>query len=311
MIQKNNSNILLDSGTNELELVMFSVGSGTFGINVLKVREIIQPVEVTETPNKHQHVEGMIRLRDEVMPVINLAAVLGLENDVPESSQDKFVIAELNQMKVAFHVHSVSRIHRISWEQIEKPNEISQGIHAHTIGVVKMENAMALLLDYEKIVVDIAPEAAGNAQDIKRLNNRERQNINIVIAEDSPILRKLLEDTLGEAGYENVRMFTNGKEAWEYLQRISAGEKSHNEVDIIITDIEMPQMDGHHLTVKVKDEPELQHLPVIVFSSLITEDLYHKGEKVGADAQVSKPEIVSLVETVDSFFNNESNSRSV
>ena len=120
-----NNNILLESGTNELEIVMFKIANGTFGINVLKVREIINPLPITETPNADQNVEGVIRLRDEVIPVVNLAKVLNRSESInPEN--DKFIISELNKMKVAFHVHSVSQIHRISWEQIEKPSELSQ-----------------------------------------------------------------------------------------------------------------------------------------------------------------------------------------
>src|SRR5699024_2917200 len=120
------TDILLESGTNELEVIMFEIGSGTFGINVLKVREIINAVEVTSIPNSHENVEGVIRLREEVLPVVNLAKVLGLQkSSTPE--KDKFIIAELNQVKIAFRVHHVSRIHRISWEQIEKPTELSAG----------------------------------------------------------------------------------------------------------------------------------------------------------------------------------------
>lgn len=292
--------ILLESGTNELEIVMFKVGTGTFGINVLKVREIINPLPITETPNGHPHVEGIIRLRQEVIPVIDLAKVLNYPPS-ENPAKDKFIISELNKMKVAFHVHSVSRIHRISWEQIEKPSELSAGEQGHTIGIVKMEDEMSLLLDFEKIVTDISPESGVNVESLKVLGPRERSKKKIVAAEDSAILRKLLADTLGEAGYENVLFFENGKLAWDYLEKIANDETRDPKevVHLILTDIEMPQMDGHHLTVKVKEHPRLKDIPVIIFSSLITEDLYHKGEKVGASAQVSKPEIVELVEKID------------
>ncbi|MFB5663094.1 chemotaxis protein [Alteribacillus sp. HJP-4] len=291
----NQTDILLDSGTNELEIVMFMVGTGTFGINVLKVREIIQPVEITETPNRHSHMKGIIRLRKEVIPVIDLAEVL--EYQAPEQTgQDKFIIGELNKMKVAFHVHSVSRIHRISWEQIEKPGELSRGHQAHTIGIVKLEQRMALLLDYEKIVMDIAPQAGIDKQALTQLPSKDRSIKSIYIAEDSPVLRKLLEDTLCEAGYTSLHIFEDGKEAWQALQSKAAEEEI---IDLLITDIEMPKMDGHHLTVRIKEDPVLKHLPVVIFSSLISEDLYHKGSKVGADAQVSKPEILELVQELD------------
>ncbi|WP_078427035.1 chemotaxis protein [Alkalihalobacterium alkalinitrilicum] len=296
----NNDKILLETGTNELEIVMFHVGTGLFGINVLKVREIINPLPITETPNSHSYIEGVIRLRQEVIPVVDLSKVLNFPpSNQPE--QDKFIISELNQVKVAFHVHSVTRIHRISWQQIEKPSQLSQGEQAQTIGIVKMDEGMALLLDFEKIVVDISPESGVNVESLKVLGPRQRSIKNLVAAEDSAILRKLLSDTLAEAGYDNVRFFENGQAAWEFLDSL-ANDTSKNpleEVNLLITDLEMPQMDGHHLTLKVKENPRLSDLPVVIFSSLITDDLFHKGEKVGASAQISKPEIVQLVQKID------------
>ncbi|MCM3716419.1 chemotaxis protein [Halalkalibacter oceani] len=299
-MQLNNNGILLESGTNELEIVMFKVAQGTFGINVLKVREIINPLPITDTPNGHEHVEGVIRLRQEVIPVVDLAKVLNLPAS-EEPDQDKFIISELNKMKVAFHVHSVSRIHRISWEQIDKPSELAQGHLSHTIGIVKLEDEMSLLLDFEKIVVDINPDTGLSVDRVKAMGVRERSAKLICIAEDSAVLRKLLSDTLSEAGYTNLMFFENGKMAWEFLeeQALAGKDAVAGAIDLLITDIEMPQMDGHHLTLRCKANPQLQHVPIVIFSSLITDDLFHKGEKVGADAQISKPEIVQLVEKID------------
>ena len=296
------TDILLESGTNELEVIMFEIGSGTFGINVLKVREIINAVEVTPIPNSHENVEGVIRLREEVLPVVNLEKVLGLQkSSTPE--KDKFIIAELNQVKIAFRVHHVSRIHRISWEQIEKPTELSAGEHAYAIGIIKMDEQMSILLDFEKVVVEIDPQSGVNVESLQVLGPRERSTKKLIVAEDSAMLRHLLKDTLTEAGYGNLRFFENGKEAWEYLESLSKDDsvEPKEEVNLIITDIEMPQMDGHHLTGRVKKDSRLKEIPVIVFSSLITRDLFHKGEAVGASAQVSKPEIVTLVEKIDQF----------
>lgn len=297
---KNQTDILLESGTNELEIVMFQIGGGLFGINVLKVREIINAVAVTPIPNSHKNVEGIIRLRDEVLPVVNLAKVL----DIPPSENpdnDKFIIAELNKIKIAFRVHHVSRIHRISWEQIEKPTELSAGDQAYAIGIIKLENEMSILLDFEKVVVEIDPKSGVNVDSLKVLGPRERSTKSILVAEDSAVLRQLLIDTLAEAGYDNLRVFENGKEAWEYLEGLSSNEtiEPTEHVNLIITDIEMPQMDGHHLTDRIKKDLRLKDIPVIIFSSLITQDLFHKGESVGADAQVSKPEIVTLIEDID------------
>ncbi|ERI11480.1 putative chemotaxis protein CheV [Aneurinibacillus aneurinilyticus ATCC 12856] len=291
--------ILLESGTNELEIIEFGISGETFGINVIKVREVINPVPVTRTPKIHPHVMGIIQLRGEVLTVIDLAKALGYPpSDHPE--QDKLIIAELNQMKVAFYVHSVSRIHRISWEQIEKPSDLARGVESSTTGVVKMDDRFILLLDFEKVVVDISPEAGINVGQLKDLGARDTSAKRILLAEDSAILRKLIEETLHEAGYVHIEICQDGNEAWNYLEHLARTEQNITEhIQLVITDIEMPKMDGHHLTKRIKEHPELRKLPVVIFSSLITDDLRHKGEKVGADAQVSKPEIVNLVKVID------------
>ncbi|WP_394232693.1 chemotaxis protein [Niallia oryzisoli] len=298
---ENNKGILLESGTNELEIVEFGIGPNKFGINVIKVREIINPVSVTQVPHAHPHVQGIIELRGEVLPVVDVAKAIGFPpSETPE--KDKFIVTEFNQQKIVFHVHSVSQIHRISWEQIEKPAEMYQGSESQIIGVIKLNGEMILLLDFEKIVVEINPNTGININRLKKLGERERSNKHLVVAEDSPLLRKLIQDTLEEAGYMNIEFFENGKDAFTYLENIvQNGKVIDKEVQLVITDIEMPQMDGHHLTKKVKEHSDLSKLPVIIFSSLITDDLRHKGQIVGADAQVSKPEIAELVLLIDQF----------
>ena len=291
--------ILLESGTNELEIVEFGIGQNKFGINVIKVREIINPVPVTQVPNAHLHVQGIIELRGEVLPVIDVAKAIGFPpSDTPE--QDKFIVTEFNQQKIVFHVHSVTQIHRISWDQIEKPSDMYQGVESQIIGVIKLHGEMILLLDFERIVVEINPESGINVQQVQKLGKRERSNKHLVVAEDSPLLRKLLHDTLEEAGFEYIEFFENGKDAFDYLESIvNNGKEIEDEVQLLITDIEMPKMDGHHLTRKVKEHQSLGKLPIIIFSSLITDDLRHKGQVVGADGQISKPEIAELILLID------------
>jgi two-component system, chemotaxis family, chemotaxis protein CheV len=291
--------ILLESGTNELEIVEFGIGNNKFGINVIKVKEIINPVPITKVPHSHHYVEGIIELRGEVLPVVDVAKALGFPPS-ENPANDKFIVAEFNKQKIVFHVHTVTQIHRISWKQIEKPSQMYQGLESQIIGVIKLSGQMMLLLDFEKIVVDINPESGINISQVKKLGKRERSNKKLVVAEDSPLLRKLLHDTLAEAGYVYVEFFENGEDALRYLQSIAEeGKNIESEVQLVITDIEMPQMDGHHLTKRIREDNRLSKLPVIIFSSLITDDLRHKGEMVGATAQVSKPEIGELVKTID------------
>ncbi|MED0660943.1 chemotaxis protein [Bacillus smithii] len=296
-----NTTVLLESGTNELEIVEFEVNGNKYGINVIKVREIILPVPVTFIPHSHPHVEGIIELRGEILPVIDMMRVLGFENSRPKEN-DKFIVTEFNRQKAVFRVNNVSKIHRISWQSIEKPSEIYQGKSSEIIGVIKMNGEMLLLLDFEKIMVDINPTSGIQVEQVKKLGKRERSNKKIIVAEDSPLLRKLLEETLGEAGYVNIDFFENGQEALSYLESLIEEESDIAEkVQLVITDIEMPQMDGHHLTKRIKDNPSMKKLPVIIFSSLITNELRHKGEMVGADEQVSKPEINELIKKIDEY----------
>lgn len=298
----NNQEILLESGTNELEIIVFKIATGTFGINVIKVREIINPLPIVQIPNSHPFVEGIIRLRDEVLPVIDLAKALNLpSSETPE--KDKYIVAELNKLKVVFHVHSVSRIYRISWKQIEKPTELTDGLSNTTIGIVKMKEQMILLLDYEKIVVDIAPNSGIYLEPIQFSENKERSNKTLISIEDSPVLRGLIKDGLNKAGYSNVIFFEDGLDAWEYIEGLLKTHKENvtEHLHAIITDIEMPRMDGHHLTKRIKEDDILKNIPVIIFSSIVTDDLYHKGVAVGCDAQISKPEINELIETLDKY----------
>ncbi|HAA4379757.1 TPA_asm: chemotaxis protein CheV [Listeria monocytogenes] len=292
--------ILLQSGTNELEIVTFTVGENLFCINVLKVKEIIHPLEVTPVPDSNPAIEGVSQVRGEIMPVVNLARVMKLPEIEPENT--KFIITELNQMKIVFRVDEVHRIQRISWEQIEEPEKLSIGLEELAVGIVKLDGNLVLLLDYEKIIYEISGNAdfAVTGEDrIARKVNREEKTI--FIAEDSQMLRQLLEDTLHEAGYTNLQFFANGREAQEHIFKLlkEQKEQTFENVNLLITDIEMPQMDGHHLTKVIKEDEIGSELPVVIFSSLITEDLEHKGAGVGADAQVSKPNIHQLINILD------------
>lgn len=295
------SPVLLENGANELEIIEFLLGDQRFAINVMKVREIVTPLPITKIPHSHPYMEGIIELRGEVLPVVDLAKALCFPASAhPE--HDKFIVAEFNKQKIVFRVHNVTRIYRISWTQIEKPSQMHQGLEGQVIGIVKLEGRMLLLLDFEKIMADVNPNLGVNVQQAKKFGKRERSQKRIIVAEDSPLLRKLLHDTLSEAGYGCVEFFENRAEALRYLQSVVAdGKDIAEEVQLVITDIEMPQMDGHHFTKWIREDERLKKLPVIIFSSLITEGLRHKGMKVGATAQVSKPEIGELIEMMDSY----------
>ena len=290
--------ILLETGTNEFEIVEFHVGAVTYGINVAKVREVINVVEVTKMPQSHPYVDGMFTLRGRVMPLVNLARCLGERED---TTAKNIIVSELNNYFVGFLVDGVSRIHRVSWTAMEPPPVIGES--SMVVGIIKMDAKMVLLLDFEKIIADINPDmnlklttVPQKSEDIKA----ERGRKTILLAEDSPMLRELLVDTLHSAGYSKIYPYHNGKEAWDALEAIARGDKPvEDSISIIITDIEMPQMDGHHLLKRIRDDQKLTQLPVVIFSSLINEEMRRKGETIGADGQISKPEIGQLIDLLD------------
>lgn len=292
------TNILMESGTNELEVLEFTVGNNHYGINVAKVKEIVPFNVVTPVPNSHPSVEGIFMPRDLMITVVDLANVINAAPS-PDVTKDMFIITNFNNLNVAFHVHTVVGIHRVSWADIIKPDAtVNNADNGIATGIIKINNQLIIILDFEHIVSDISPETGLKVSEVKALEGRERCNAHIVVAEDSPLLRKLISDSLKTAGYTSLKECENGAQAWNYLNQYKNGELKED-VKCIITDIEMPEMDGHRLTKLVKTDEVLQSLPVVIFSSLINEQMRKKGESLGANAQLSKPEIGLLVGEID------------
>ncbi len=293
------TDILLESGTNELELLEFTVGSNHYGINVAKIREIITYREVTPIPNSHTSVEGIVMPRDEIITVIDLAKALGKKRD-SDLKNDMLIITNFNKLSIAFHVDIVHGIHRISWADIIKPDAtINNSDSSVATGIVKVQGKLIIILDFEKIVSDISPETGLKVSDIELLGKREQREVPILMAEDSPLLGKLIYDSLHKAGFTNVIRTNHGLEAWDKIQEFQSQGKLESSVGCVITDIEMPMMDGHRLLKLIKDNPATSSIPVIIFSSLINDEMRKKGEALGADAQLTKPEIGELVGTID------------
>jgi len=304
-----NSGILLESGTNEVEIVEFFIENQSFGVNVIKVKEVIRFIQPTKIPESHSAIMGTIKHRDHIILLIDLAAYLNYEKKVPDE-KSKIIIMEFNQKTYAFRVDDVSRILRLSWEQIEPPPKLfgtkDNGI---IVGVVKFDDKTILLLDFEKIVVDITGEGLVEVgSEEKSETKSSKENIKIMIAEDSSMLRKMIISNLKKGGYTNVEAYENGALLWKKLEKIKRECEEKNRplsdfVDFIITDIEMPQMDGLHLCKRIKEDDFLKSLPVAFFSSLITKDLEHKCKSVGGDFAVSKPNVKNLIKEIDRYFN--------
>lgn len=289
--------ILLENGTNELEVLEFVVDGNSYGINVAKIREIITYSPVTPVPNAHPSVEGIFMPRDTMITAIDLKNCLQRGQSQPGGL---FIITSFNKLDIAFHVDSVVGIHRVSWVDIIKPGAtVTTAEDGISTGIIKINGKIIIILDFEKIITDINPETGLKVTEIETLGVRESNAEPILIAEDSSLLRKLIVDSLKKAGYDNVVKAENGEEAWEYINKCRNAGKLDEEVKLLITDIEMPLMDGHRLTKLVKSDEETKHIPVIIFSSLVNDEMRRKGEELGADAQLSKPEIGNLVKIID------------
>ncbi len=296
--------ILLESGTNELEILEFSVGKNYYGINVAKIREIISYQTPTPIPNSDPRIEGIFMPRDEIISIIDLAEVMHLEK--PEKvTNDMYIVTNFNQLNTAFHVNGVVGIHRVSWSDIVKPDStINTSGEGMATGIIRIDGKLIIILDFEKIVSEINPETGLKISDVEHMKNRTRNESPILIAEDSSLLSKMIVNCLQQAGYTNLTTTDNGKECWDKLQEYLKSGNIDDKVACIITDIEMPQMDGHRLTKLVKEDENLKHLPLIIFSSLVNDEMRRKGEQLGADAQLSKPEIGQLVGAIDRLVGN-------
>ena len=298
MMEDNKQGILLESGTNEIEIMKFTIGGNLYGINVAKVREIMISAPVKPMPMAHQAVEGIFKPRDTVLTVVDLPSYLGVAS--PKDPKDIFIITNFNKMFIAFRVHTVDRISRISWTDIQKPDKtVSGGAEGVATGIAQCDGELVTILDFERIVAEIAPETSIQVSEVEQLGPRERNDKPIWVAEDSVLLSKMIEDSLRKANYVNLHMFSNGLELWEALSALPQNGDLARDVALIITDIEMPQMDGHRLTKLVKENSRFKQIPLIIFSSLISDEMRRKGRDLGADEQLTKPEIAHLVDVMD------------
>ncbi|MBQ7565416.1 MAG: chemotaxis protein CheV [Lachnospiraceae bacterium] len=289
--------ILLENGTNELEILEFLVADRCYGINVAKVKEIITYQPITPVPNSHPSIEGIFMPRDRMITAVDLKSCLQIGHSEPGGL---FITTNFNALDMAFHVDSVKGIRRVSWSDIMKPSEsVGSQENGLSTGIVKHDDQLVIILDFEKIVTEINPETGLKVHDVDELEGRSRIDVPILVAEDSVLLNKMIVQSLEKAGYTNLTHTENGQEAWNLITEWRDQGTLEEHVQCLITDIEMPKMDGHRLTRLVKEDERTKQIIVVIFSSMINDDMKRKGEQLGADAQLTKPEIGLLVGAVD------------
>jgi len=292
--------------TSVLELMEFTMAGNSFGINVAKVTEIMRRCPITTMTKSHPCIEGIFKPREKIITVIDLPGFMGLDESVnPEN--DMFMLTNFENVNAAFHVHTVEAMHRIKWSDVEKPSPVIYGGRDSVItGTTKIGSRIISIIDFEKVLFDINPETGIQLSEIQVMGERERSEKPIVIVEDSVFLKKMILQAIEMAGFTNVTSFDNGQDAWEYLEKsrnecMANGTPIEQKVALLITDIEMPRMDGHHLAKLTKTDDVLKIIPILVFSSLVDETQRVQGESIGVSAHLSKPQIGNLVSTIDSW----------
>ncbi|MCP4854374.1 MAG: response regulator [Fuerstiella sp.] len=290
--------ILLESGTNEVEILVFHVGDYALGINVAKVREVLPAQKITRLPKSHSSIIGCFTLRDSVVPCVSLHKHL---NEQPTHAPDEttIILTEFNQYQTAFLVDTVDRIHRVSWEHVLAAPSVVTKSATPVTAVTTIDERLITMLDFE-MIADQVSELANRADVVANPQNLPRHELRILLADDSATVRQAMTETLRGSGYTRLTTFENGEEAWTWIQQRLRETGDVNQVaDLLISDVEMPQIDGFHLTRNIKEHPELGKLYVLLFSSILTEDNRNKGAAVRADAMITKPELNRVVEVAD------------
>ena len=306
--------ILLESGTNEMEILTFILGGQVFGVNVAKVQSIVPYDEklVTRMPEAQEAMEGMLLYRQRTIPLIDLKRALQVrssgdgpgtdaDNGPGEGASDRevIIVTEFNNTTNSFKVDGVNRIHRLSWKDFVPMGDFLSRSGAGIIGSINIEDSEILIVDMEMILSTIIPDLAfeeASDETLAAAGKKDREDIRIFFAEDSVIIRKNVIRILADTGYKAVTAFDNGQAAWKALTAPDAREQQPH---IIISDIEMPGMDGLTLCRRIKADVAGEEIPVVMFSSLINDQMITKCNAVGADGYVTKPEMNKLVAILD------------
>ncbi len=292
-----NKGILLESGTNEVEFLIVNLGPQRYGINVSKICQITvyDPAVISLIPASHPEIIGVMAFRDETITIIDLSIHLKRKDELPQKRL--LVVTEFNGRRTGFIVDTVSRIERTGWDEFE-PIAASAGdvATASVLGTLRKPEGIILIIDLETILAALDPSMniETYATEIKSSSVR-RDQVRILHCEDSALVQKLVYKVLSEGGFSDIVQAKNGEQGLELLN------STPSKFDIIISDIEMPKMDGLTLCRRLRNDKRFTEMPVLFFSSLINEQMLSKCRAVGGNAAFSKPQIGQLASAVDDF----------
>ncbi|OGS75971.1 MAG: fused signal transduction protein/response regulator [Gallionellales bacterium GWA2_55_18] len=285
------------AGTNKMEILLFSLGGNEkFGINVFKVKEVSQAGKITRTPNMPSGVDGIISLRGHVMPVLNLAKFMGT---VGNEKHETMLVAEFNRHILGFLVKDVDRIIRVDWDKVRPAEGMLSDKGALITAITELEDgSLVSILDVEQILADAFGEGiVGNVERVQ--SNRD---LCVFFADDSMVARRKIAEVLDKMGVKHIQA-NNGHEAWDRLKALAdsthaSGSSLHEQIQVILTDAEMPEMDGYVLTQQIKSDSRFDGIPVVMHSSLSSDANRAMGKRVGVDYYVAKFDSIALSETL-------------
>jgi len=288
----------LKVGSNEMELVDFriykkegdKIYEGIYGINVSKVREIIKVPKLTELPGTPEYIEGIFDLRDVVIPVVNLAKWMGIEEPEDAKKNARVIITEFNNVLIGFIVHEAKRIRRISWSDIEPASFASGGgalDGSKITGVTRIEDdAVLLILDLESVVQDLGlyePDVDDIPQELEKFSGMA------LVLDDSLTARKIVKDALEKMGFDVIEA-SDGEDALNKLEELYSiyEDELKNKLKIIVSDVEMPKMDGFHFAARVKDDERFKSIPIVFNSSISDHFSEDRGLEAGGEGYLVK-----------------------
>ncbi len=312
--------ILLESGTNEMEIIEFYVGSQALGINVQKLKEIISYDEnaLTVVPGSPPSMLGVLMMRGSTLPLIDLKPHLKqrIQEEAAPDSRPVVMVCEFNHRINGFKVDGVNQIHRIKWSDVQPLAEFIDQYRPRFTGSVNIEGREILILDLEYIIGEFDPDSVLRVQEDDSMDKTGveelkaaaplRKDKKILMAEDSNAIRTNLKKILHEMGFAGIEDFVDGESCYKRVLEIKraaeiADEPTEQHLHLVISDIEMPKMDGLTLCRKMKEDLGLKQVPILLFSSLINPPMAIKCDSVGANGYASKPEIAKLIRLMDQF----------
>lgn len=287
------------AGSNKMEVLLFSLGGHEiFGINVFKVREVTQTPSITKTPNVPRGVRGFISLRGNIIPVIALSSFIGLNNNAI-CSNETLIVTEFSQHTQGFLVHNVDRIIRVDWDKIKPPQNMLSGNESMVTAITELpDGRLVSILDVEQLLALVVGE--DRVPDIAPVDSLEDRFV--FFADDSAVARKSIVAVLDKLAVK-YQQAHNGADAWDKLKAMASrsqqeGRPLHQTLRLILTDAEMPEMDGYVLAKNIKSDRRFDGIPVVMHSSLSSQANRNMGLQSGVDTYVPKFDASALAETL-------------